>query len=131
MSELLGPRQMEYRERARKVAEEAVAPVAAKHDREQTYPWSVLEALREAHLTGVWIPEEYGGEGGGVLDLCVVVEELSRKCGGVGVAYAVNALGSFPIILGGTEEQKQEYLPKIAGGGTPTGASPISSLSTA
>jgi len=48
--------------------------------------------------------------------MCLVVEQLSRACGGVGVAYAVNALGSFPIILGGTEEQKQKYLPDIAKG---------------
>jgi butyryl-CoA dehydrogenase len=116
MNELLGPRQIELRERAAEVAEKAVRPVAAKHDVEQTYPWSVLEALREAKLCGVWIPKEYGGEGGGVLDLCVVVEELSRACGGVGVAFAVNALGSFPIILGGTEEQKRHYLPPIAAG---------------
>jgi alkylation response protein AidB-like acyl-CoA dehydrogenase len=50
------------------------------------------------------------------LDLCVVVEELSKACGGVGVMYAVNALGSFPIILAGTEEQKQKYLPPLAAG---------------
>jgi len=51
-----------------------------------------------------------------VLDLCVVVEEISRACGGVGVTYAVNALGSFPIIIGGTEEQKQKWLPPITKG---------------
>ncbi|MEM7247216.1 MAG: acyl-CoA dehydrogenase family protein [Acidobacteriota bacterium] len=116
MDELLSPKNREYRARAREVAEKAVRPVAAKYDVEQTYPWEVLEALRDAELTGVWIPEEYGGEGGGVLDLCIVVEELSRACGGVGVAYAVNSLGSFPILLGGTDEQKQEWLPHIAKG---------------
>ena len=63
---------------------------------------------------GIWIPEEYGGHGAGVLDMCVVVEELSRACGGIGVAYAVNALGSFPIMLGGTEEQKRRCLPAMA-----------------
>jgi len=51
-----------------------------------------------------------------VLDLCIVVEELSKACGGVGVAYAVNALGSFPIIVGGTEEQKKRWLPPVASG---------------
>ena len=76
----------------------------------------MLEALKAAGLTGVWIPKEYGGPGGGVLDLCLVVEELSRACGGVGVAYAVNALGSFPILLGGTEEQKRRWLPGDRGG---------------
>ena len=59
-----------------------------------------------------------GGAGAGVLNLCLVVEELSRACGGVGVAFAVNALGSFPILVGGTDEQKKKYLPKIATGET-------------
>ena len=66
----------------------------------------MIEALKEYDLIGIWIPKEYGGHGAGVLDICVVVEQLSRACGGIGVAYAVNALGSFPIVLDGTEEQK-------------------------
>jgi butyryl-CoA dehydrogenase len=105
-----------YRARAREVAETAVRPVAAKYDQLQEYPWEVLAALKAADLTGVWVPKEYGGHGAGLLNLCIVVEELSRACGGVGVAYAVNALGSFPIILGGTEEQKRRWLPSIAKG---------------
>jgi len=116
MHELLPKRAQEYRERAREVAEKFVRPVAAELDRTGEYPWSVVEALRDAELMGIWIPEEYGGGGAGVLDLCVVVEELSRACGGVGVAYAVNALGSFPIILGGTEEQRLRFLPPVASG---------------
>jgi len=116
MGERLPKRAQEIRGRAREVAEKAVRPVAAELDRTGEYPWSVVEALRDAGLMGLWIPEEYGGGGAGVLDLCVVVEELSRACGGVGVAYAVNALGSFPILLGGTEEQKQRWLPYVASG---------------
>ena len=116
MRELLPKRTQDYMDRARHVAETAVRPVAAELDRTGDYPWSVIEALREADLMGIWIPEEYGGQGAGVLDLCVVVEELSRACGGVGVAYAVNALGSFPIIVGGTEEQKHKWLPLVASG---------------
>jgi butyryl-CoA dehydrogenase len=116
MHELLPKRAQQYRERARAVAERAVRPVAAELDRTGEYPWSVIRALREAELMGIWIPEQYGGQGAGVLDLCVVVEELSRACGGVGVAYAVNALGSFPIVLGGTEEQKRRWLPAVASG---------------
>jgi butyryl-CoA dehydrogenase len=98
------------------VAEKYVRPVAAELDRSGEYGWSVIEGLKAYGLTGLWIPKDYGGEGAGVLDLCLVVEELSRACGGIGVAYAVNALGSFPIILGGTEEQKVKYLPSIAKG---------------
>ena len=114
--ELYTTQQMELQERARNLAETVMRPVAAKHDVEQTYPWEVQKAIKAAGLSGVWIPKEYGGMGGGVLDLCIVVEEFSRACGGMGVGYAVNALGSFPIILSGTDEQRQKYLPPIAAG---------------
>jgi butyryl-CoA dehydrogenase len=116
MKELLPEKSLEYMERARHVAESAVRPVAAALDRSGDYPWSVIEALRASELMGIWIPKEYGGQGAGVLDLCLVVEELSRACGGVGVAYAVNALGSFPIMVSGTEAQKRKWLPPIASG---------------
>jgi butyryl-CoA dehydrogenase len=116
INELYTPRQIELRERARDLAENVMRPVAAKYDVEQTYPWEVQKAIKEAGLSGVWIPEEYGGLGGGVLDLCVVVEEFSRACGGMGVGYAVNALGSFPILVGGTDDQKERWLPPIAAG---------------
>ncbi|GBC84633.1 putative acyl-CoA dehydrogenase fadE25 [bacterium HR11] len=114
--ELLSEENRRYVERAREVAEKYVLPRAAEWDRTGEYPWAAIEALREYDLMGVWIPKEYGGHGAGVLNLCLVVEELSRVCGAVGVAYMVNALGSFPIILGGTEDQKRRYLPAIARG---------------
>jgi len=116
MHELLSKQNIEFMERAREVAEKHIRPRAAELDRTAEYGWDILEALKSYGLTGVWIPKEYGGEGAGVLDLCLVVEQLSRACGGVGVSYAVNALGSFPIILGGTEEQKERFLPPIASG---------------
>jgi len=116
LDHLLSDRQIEWRDRARDVARRVVLPNAWKYDRLQEYPWEIKQALAEAGLMKVWIPEEYGGAGGGVLDLCVVVEELSRCCGGTGVLFAVNALGSFPILIAGTDEQKQKYLPPIASG---------------
>ncbi len=116
IEELYTPQQVELRQRAREVAETVMRPVAAKYDEEQTYPWEVQQGIRDAGLSGVWIPQEYGGMGGGVLDLCIVVEEFSRACGGMGVGFAVNALGSFPIIVGGTDEQKERWLPGIAAG---------------
>lgn len=116
MYELMNSKNHEYIERARHIADNFIRPIAAELDKDQTYPWEVVKKLQEANLMGVWIPKEYGGEGGGVLNLCLVVEELSKACGAVGVAYAVNALGSFPIILGGSEEQKMKYLPDIAQG---------------
>jgi alkylation response protein AidB-like acyl-CoA dehydrogenase len=114
--ELLSKQNVEFAERAREVADKHIRPIAAKHDVEQTYPWSAQKAIKEAGLSGVWVPKEYGGAGGGTLDLCLVVEQFARACGGMGVAYAVNALGSFPIILSGTDAQKQRWLPGIAAG---------------
>jgi len=116
MNELLTKENLDFQERAREVAEKYVRPVAAELDRTGEYGWEILEALKSYELTGAWIPKEYGGKDAGVLNLCLIVEQLSRACGGVGVAFAVNALGSFPIIIGGTEEQKQKYLPSIASG---------------
>jgi butyryl-CoA dehydrogenase len=105
-----------WQDKARTVAEKVVRPLAKKYDELQEYPWEIKDALAEAGLFGVWIPKEYGGAGGTVLDLCLVIEQLSRACGGVGVMYCVNALGSFPILVGATEGQKKRYLPKIASG---------------
>jgi len=106
-----------WRDLARKLADEVVRPAAWKADRLQEYPWDVTRRLAKEGLLKVWIPEQYGGAGGEMLlNLCVVVEEISRACGGMGVGYALNALGSFPILVGGTEEQKKEWMPKIARG---------------
>jgi alkylation response protein AidB-like acyl-CoA dehydrogenase len=116
VDELFSADNLKWRDKAREIAEDVVRPLAAKYDRLQEYPWEIRDALREADLFGVWIPKEYGGHGGGVMDLCLVVEELSKACGGVGVLFAVNALGSFPILVAGTEEQKKQYLPPIARG---------------
>ncbi|MCI0342321.1 MAG: acyl-CoA dehydrogenase family protein [Planctomycetales bacterium] len=116
MAVQLSPENLKWRERARKVAEEVVRPLAAKYDRLQEYPWEIKKAIADAGLMKVFIPPEYGGESGSILDLCIVVEELSRACGGIGVLFAVNALGSMPIVVAGTEEQKKRFLPAIARG---------------
>jgi butyryl-CoA dehydrogenase len=113
---LLSTENLEWRTRAREVADKYIRPVAWKYDRLQEYPWEIQKQLKAYGLFTVFVPKEYGGAGGGVLNLCLVVEELARACGGIGVGFAVNALGSFPIILGGTEEQKQKYLPGVASG---------------
>ena len=110
MDELLSAENLEWRAKAREIADKVVRPKAAHYDRIQEYPWEIRDALAEAGLMGVWIPKEYGGAGAGVLNLCIVVEELSRACGGVGVLYAVNALGSFPILLAGTHGEIEQAL---------------------
>ncbi|MCC7011261.1 MAG: acyl-CoA dehydrogenase family protein [Planctomycetes bacterium] len=101
---------------AREIAEKYVRPSAAKYDKLQEYNHEAARAVAEAGLFKTFIPKEYGGHGAGVLALAMVTEELARADSGFGVAFAVNALGSFPIILGGTEEQKRKWLPQIARG---------------
>ena len=116
MDELFTKENLYYRDLAREIADKHVRPIAAELDRTGEYPWSVINALKEAGIMGMWVPKDYGGKGSGLLNLCIVCEEISRACGGIGCTYVVNALGSFPIILGGTDEQKQKYLPDIASG---------------
>ena len=59
-----------------------------------------MQVLAESDLFAVFIPEEYGGLGGGALELCIATEELSKVCGGVAVSYAATALGAYPLMLG-------------------------------
>jgi alkylation response protein AidB-like acyl-CoA dehydrogenase len=116
MDYFLSEEQLMIRELARKIAEEKIKPVRAELDEKEEFPWEIMGHLAEADMTAIFVPEEYGGLGGGVLDLCVVIEELSRACSGVAVSYAASALGAFPIILNGSDEQKKKFLPDIASG---------------
>jgi len=101
---------------ARKIAEERILPVRAELDEKEEFPWAIIKDLADADMFRVFVPEEYEGLGGSCLELCLVVEELSRVCAGVATTYAVNALGAHTLIEYGTEEQKRKYLPDIAAG---------------
>jgi alkylation response protein AidB-like acyl-CoA dehydrogenase len=101
---------------ARKVAEEKMLPVRAELDEKEEFPWEIVKISAEAGLMGVSIPEEYGGFGGGVLEYCLVAEELSRVCLGIATSVVASGLGAMPILLFGTPEQKKKYLPDIAKG---------------
>ncbi len=103
-------------ETAREIAQKKILPIREKYDREGIFPWDVVQDMAAADLCGLYIPEEYGGLGGGVFELCLAVEELSKVCGGISLAMAATALGTFPILLFGSEEQKRKYLPEIAAG---------------
>ncbi|MGA2508252.1 MAG: acyl-CoA dehydrogenase family protein [Chitinispirillaceae bacterium] len=105
-------------ETAREIAVKKILPVREKYDHEGIFPWDVVQALAEADLCGLYIPAEYGGFGGGVFELCLAVEELSKVCGGISLAMAATALGTFPLLLFGSDEQKKKYLPGIAAGKT-------------
>src|SRR2546423_14431439 len=82
VDELLTKENLEYRAMAREIADKYVRPVAAELDRTAEYPWSVVRALQDAGLMGVWIPKEYGGGGGGGVGLWFLVEEVLEGCGG-------------------------------------------------
>ena len=104
------------RDLARKVAQEKIKPVAAKYDETEEFAWDIMKIIADSDLFGVYIPEEYGGLGGGVMEMCLVTEELSKACGGIALGFAGTGLGTFPILLYGSEEQKKRFLPDIAKG---------------
>jgi len=112
----LNEQQKEIKALTRTIAEEKILPVRAELDEKEDFPWTIMKKLADADMFGVFVPEEYGGIGGGCLDLCLVVEELSRVCSSIAISYAASALGSFPLLEYGTEEQKRKYLPDIASG---------------
>jgi len=108
--------QKTVKQMARTIAEERILPIRAELDEKEEFPWAIMEYLADTDLLRVFIPEEYGGLGGGCLELCLVTEELSRVCSGVGVSYADDALGTFTLLGYGNEEQKRKYLPDLASG---------------
>jgi len=124
MDYLLTDEQKMIQELTRKIAHDKIQPVAAKYDQTEEFPWDIIKILAQSDLFAIFMPQEYGGtlqlpEGqnvGGVLNLCIATEELSRACGGIAVCYAASALGTFPIALFGNEQQKKKYLPDLASG---------------
>jgi len=112
----LAEQQKTLRSLARRIAEERVLPVRAELDEKEEFPWTIMKDLADSDMFRIFVPEEYDGIGGGCLDLCLVIEELSRVCSGVAVSYAATALGAAAILEYGSEEQKQKYLPDITAG---------------
>jgi butyryl-CoA dehydrogenase len=116
MDYLLTEEQEMIRETARQIAEEKIVPVRAELDEKEEFPWEIMKVMSQSDMFGIFIPEEYGGLGMGGFELCMAVEELSRACLGVSTSYAANALGTYPILLFGSDEQKKRFLPDIASG---------------
>ncbi len=100
----------------RQITEEKIIPVRAELDRNEAFPWDIMKDLAQADLFALYIPEEYGGLGGGTMENCLAVEQLARGCIAVTTTFAASALGGYPILLFGTDEQKQKYLPDVAAG---------------
>jgi len=101
---------------ARQITDERIIPHRAELDEKHEFPRKILNEMAQADLFGVLIPEEYGGLGGGCFDIVLILEQLSRGCVGIGTAFAANFLGAYPIMLAGSEEMKQKYLPDIGSG---------------
>ena len=116
MDYLLTEEQKELQAIARRIALEKVKPVRAKYDEGHEFPWDMVKVFADSGFFEVYVPEEYGGAGGGVLELCLVVEELSRICGGIALSVAASALGTFPILISANDEQKAKYLPDLIAG---------------
>ncbi|WP_199255474.1 acyl-CoA dehydrogenase family protein [Mycolicibacterium mengxianglii] len=101
----------------RDFANSVVAPVAAKHDAEHSFPYRVVAGMAEMGLFGLPFPEEYGGMGGDYFALCLALEELGKIDQSVAVTLEAGvSLGAMPVYRFGNEDQKQEWLPLLTSG---------------
>ncbi|MFH1836581.1 MAG: acyl-CoA dehydrogenase family protein [Candidatus Omnitrophota bacterium] len=116
MDYLLTEEQQMIKDLCHQIAEEKIKPVAAEHDENGEFPWDIVKILAESDICGVYIPEEYGGMGGGVFEMAIAAEELSWGCGGISLSFAATGLGTYPILLYANDQQKAKYLPDIASG---------------
>jgi len=112
----LTERQVMLKDLCREIAETKIKPLSAALDEKEEFPYEIIKVLAQSDLLGIGIPEKYEGIGGGVVELCIATEELSRIDAGVATSYAANFLAAFPIILFGREKQKEKYLPDLARG---------------
>jgi acyl-CoA dehydrogenase len=106
----LTPGQMELQEKARRFSKEKILPVAAMHDREGTFPQDVIRTAHEEGFLTPLVPRDYGGGGLGVLDTCLISEELAAGDMGIFVSIFVSTLALYPIIIFGSETQKERFL---------------------
>jgi alkylation response protein AidB-like acyl-CoA dehydrogenase len=104
------------RDLARKVARERIAPHAADVDEHERYPAEAMEAIKEAGLFSIWVPEAWGGSDLGCLALALVTEEIAWACAASATQFVDQPLGGLPILNFGTEAQKRRYLPRLASG---------------
>jgi short-chain 2-methylacyl-CoA dehydrogenase len=113
----LGEEHELVRRTVRDFAEQRIAPVAEELDREERFPYDIVAELAELGLMGMPIPEEYGGAGADTLSYAIAIEELTRVDSSVAITVAAHtSLGTMPIFLFGSEEQKREWLPQLASG---------------
>ena len=112
----LTPQQKDLQQMTRNLAQTQIQPLAAHADESNHVSPELMSILAGSGLLRYTVPEEYGGYGIRVTDLCIIREELAQVCGQADTNFIMQGLGSFPITLGGTPEQKAKYLPPIANG---------------
>jgi len=113
----LGDEQELLRRTVREFAESRVAPVAEEIDREERFPYELVAEMAELGLMGIPIGEEYGGAGADTVSYAIAIEELTRIDSSVAITVAAHtSLGTMPIYLFGSEQQKREWVPRLASG---------------
>src|SRR5919199_3008182 len=108
--------QLAIRETIREIVQDKVAPRAAEIDQKMEYPKDIERLFAEHGLLGIPFPEAYGGISGSSVTICMGIEEIAKACATSSLILAVQALGSYPILLAGTEEQKLRLCPPLADG---------------
>jgi alkylation response protein AidB-like acyl-CoA dehydrogenase len=112
----LNEEHLAFREVVRAICTDRIAPRAAEIDATGEFPWDVARTLAENGLLGLHIPEEYGGSGADTLTFCLLVEEIARVCASSSVIPLVQKLGSMPLLMAASHEQKKRWFPAIASG---------------
>ncbi len=112
----LNEEQLMIRETVRDLARDRIAPRAAEIDRTGEFPWDVVDLFRKHDLFALPFPPEYGGLSGSALTLNVAIEEIAKVCATSALILAVQALGGYPLMIAGSDEQKARLLPGLASG---------------
>ncbi len=112
----LTEQQKEIQDLAWQIAVRDIKPVREALDEAEKFPWDVVKKMAAADLYSVYLPEAYGGMGGGLKEQVLVIEQLSRACGGIALAFAASGLGVLPILLLGNPEQRARFIPDLASG---------------
>ena len=100
----------------REFAQKKIKPIRAEMDEREIFSPALREEYRKSGLFGLWLPEVYGGTGGGITCLALAFEELSRVCAGLALTTGTSALGAIPMFLAATPEQRQKWCPDLASG---------------
>src|ERR1041385_1537703 len=108
--------QVLLRDTIRELADERIAPRAAEIDRSGEFPEDIRQLLAEHDVLALPFPEAYGGVGADLLTQCLAIEQIARVCTTSSLILTVQGLGSMPIMLGGSDEQKHRLLPDLAAG---------------